>query len=109
MWDNIQKLARNRGRSLEDALAAAETFWDELTMVMKALKELQDSLNAQEPPAVEPNAIQYQQDALQVRIIHNSSTKNFVPPIHKSHHYVSNDSLMQHCSKIFKKLKYCTS
>lgn len=66
LWDNIQKLARNRGRSLEDALAAAERFWDELTMVMKALKELQDSLNAQEPPAVEPTAIQHQQDALQV-------------------------------------------
>lgn len=66
LWDNIQKLARNRGRSLEDALAAAERFWDELTIVMKALKELQDSLNAQEPPAVEPNAIQHQQEALQV-------------------------------------------
>ncbi|XP_035231691.1 microtubule-actin cross-linking factor 1-like isoform X1 [Stegodyphus dumicola] len=65
LWDNIQKLARNRNRSLEDALAAAERFWDELTMVMKALKELQDSLNAQEPPAVEPSAIQHQQEALQ--------------------------------------------
>ncbi|KAF8783432.1 Dystonin like protein [Argiope bruennichi] len=65
LWDNIQKLARNRGRSLEDALAAAERFWDELTLVMKALKELQDSLNAQEPPAVEPGAIQHQQDALE--------------------------------------------
>ncbi|GBM86483.1 Dystonin [Araneus ventricosus] len=65
LWDNIQKLARNRGRSLEDALAAAERFWDELTLVMKALKELQDSLNAQEPPAVEPGAIQNQQEALE--------------------------------------------
>ncbi|XP_071036383.1 microtubule-actin cross-linking factor 1 isoform X6 [Parasteatoda tepidariorum] len=65
LWDNIQKLASNRNRSLEDALAAAERFWDELTMVMKALKELQDSLNAQEPPAVEPSAIQHQQDALE--------------------------------------------
>ncbi|CAL1283110.1 unnamed protein product [Larinioides sclopetarius] len=65
LWDNIQKLARNRGRSLEDALAAAERFWDELTLVMKALKELQDSLNAQEPPAVEPGAIQHQQEALE--------------------------------------------
>lgn len=66
LWENIQKLAHKRGRSLEDALAAAERFWDELTMVMKTLNELQESLNAQEPPAVEPNAIQHQQDVLQV-------------------------------------------
>ncbi|XP_067121193.1 microtubule-actin cross-linking factor 1, isoforms 1/2/3/4/5-like isoform X3 [Centruroides vittatus] len=65
LWETIQKAARHRGKSLEDALAAAERFWEELNAVMKALKELQESLNAQEPPAVEPSAIQQQQEVLQ--------------------------------------------
>ncbi|XP_022239565.1 microtubule-actin cross-linking factor 1-like isoform X12 [Limulus polyphemus] len=65
LWDNIQKSTKNRGRSLEDALTVAEKFWDELNAVMKALKELQENLNAQDPPAIEPSAIQEQQEALQ--------------------------------------------
>ncbi|XP_022258014.1 dystonin-like, partial [Limulus polyphemus] len=65
LWDTIQKSARKRGRSLEDAMALAERFWDELTAVMKALKELQEYLTTQEPPAVEPSAIQQQQEVLQ--------------------------------------------
>ncbi|XP_067144023.1 microtubule-actin cross-linking factor 1 isoform X6 [Centruroides vittatus] len=65
LWDTIQKAARTRGRSLEDAMIAAEKFWDELNAVMKALTELQDNLNSQEPPAVEPNAIQQQKEVLQ--------------------------------------------
>ncbi|GIX80799.1 microtubule-actin cross-linking factor 1 [Caerostris extrusa] len=65
LWTTIQKAAHNRGKSLEEALVAAEKFWDELTAVMKALKELQGNLNCQEPPAVEPAAVQQQQDVLQ--------------------------------------------
>uniref|UniRef100_T1D235 Putative microtubule-actin cross-linking factor n=1 Tax=Cupiennius salei TaxID=6928 RepID=T1D235_CUPSA len=44
---------------------AAEKFWEELTAVMKALKELQGNLNGQEPPAVEPAAVNQQQEVLQ--------------------------------------------
>ncbi|XP_022254698.1 microtubule-actin cross-linking factor 1-like [Limulus polyphemus] len=65
LWEKIQKSSKNRGRNLEDALTVAEKFWNELNAVMKALKELQENLNAQEPPAIEPSAIQEQQDALQ--------------------------------------------
>ncbi|CAL1261306.1 unnamed protein product [Larinioides sclopetarius] len=65
LWVTIQTAAHNRGKSLEEALVAAEKFWDELTAVMKALKELQSNLNCQEPPAVEPAAVQQQQDVLQ--------------------------------------------
>ncbi|XP_022692769.1 microtubule-actin cross-linking factor 1-like isoform X2 [Varroa jacobsoni] len=65
LWEEIQGLASKRGRSLNDALSAAERFWDELNAVMRALKELQDNINAQEPPAVEPSAIQQQQEVLQ--------------------------------------------
>lgn len=64
LWKSIQDATNKRGQSLEDALDVAEKFWDELNGVMKALTELQDSLNSQEPPAVEPSAIRQQKDVL---------------------------------------------
>lgn len=66
LWVTIQTAAHNRGKSLEEALVAAERFWDELTSVMKALKELQSNLNCQEPPAVEPTIVHQQQEVLLV-------------------------------------------
>lgn len=65
MWSEVQKATSDRGRSLEEALAIAERFWDELQNVMATLRDLQDSLQAQEPPAVRPEVIQQQQEALQ--------------------------------------------
>uniref|UniRef100_T1IVF3 Dystonin n=1 Tax=Strigamia maritima TaxID=126957 RepID=T1IVF3_STRMM len=64
LWDQIQFVTGDRGKSLEDAMDVADRFWDELNAVMNALKELQDSLVSQEPAAVEPQAIQQQQEAL---------------------------------------------
>ncbi|XP_060518136.1 microtubule-actin cross-linking factor 1 isoform X29 [Cylas formicarius] len=65
LWDEVQKATKNRGTSLDNALDAAQKFWKELHAVMATLKELEDSLVSQEPPAVEPKAIQEQQVALQ--------------------------------------------
>ncbi|XP_021923220.1 dystonin isoform X2 [Zootermopsis nevadensis] len=65
LWNEVQKATNDRGKSLEDALAVAKRFWDELHSVMATLQDLQDSLSSQEPPAVEPAAIQQQQVALQ--------------------------------------------
>ena len=64
LWKEIQGLAKTRGDSLEDALALAEKFWDELQQVMSNLKDLQDQLNSQDPPAVEPKAIEAQKAEL---------------------------------------------
>ncbi|XP_074600372.1 dystonin-like protein short stop isoform X2 [Brevipalpus obovatus] len=64
LWDEVQTGAKKRGRSLEDALRVAQRFWDQLGSVMKTLRELQDSLNSQEPPAIEPRAIDQQKEAL---------------------------------------------
>uniref|UniRef100_A0A8D8X998 Dystonin n=1 Tax=Cacopsylla melanoneura TaxID=428564 RepID=A0A8D8X998_9HEMI len=64
LWNEVQKATNDRGRSLEEALALAEKFWKELQSVMATLRDLQDNLNSQEPPAVEPKAIQQQQYAL---------------------------------------------
>lgn len=46
-------------------MAIAERFWEELQSVMATLRDLQDSLVTQEPPAVRPEEIQHQQKALQ--------------------------------------------
>merc|ERR1719186_486731 len=64
LWNEVQGMAKNRGDNLEDALALAEKFWDELQNVMSNLKDLEDSLNSQEPPAVEPKAIEAQKAEL---------------------------------------------
>ena len=53
-----------RSHALEEALALAEKFWDELQQVMNNLKEIQETLNNQEPPAVEPKAIEAQKATL---------------------------------------------
>ncbi|XP_066262857.1 microtubule-actin cross-linking factor 1 isoform X39 [Euwallacea similis] len=65
LWDDVQKATKDRGRSLDDALEAAQKFWKQLHAIMNTLKDLEDSLVSQEPPAVEPKAIQEQQVALQ--------------------------------------------
>ena len=64
LWKEIQGLAKNRGDNLEDALALAEKFWDELQQVMNNLKDLQVQLDSQDPPAVEPKAIEAQKAEL---------------------------------------------
>ncbi|XP_044737986.1 dystonin isoform X15 [Chrysoperla carnea] len=65
LWQDVQKATTDRGRTLDDALEAAKKFWKQLHHVMAVLKDLQDSLSSQEPPAVEPSKIQEQQVALQ--------------------------------------------
>lgn len=65
LWNDVQKATSDRGTSLEEALILAERFWEELQSVMATLRDLQDSLSSQEPPAVEPAFIQQQQEALQ--------------------------------------------
>ncbi len=64
LWNEIQGLAKRRGDSLEDALALAEKFWDELAAVMNNLKEIQHQLDSQDPPGVEPRAIEAQKAEL---------------------------------------------
>ena len=65
LWDHLQSATNDRGKSLDEALAISEKFWTELQSVMKALKELQETLSSQEPPAIEPSAIMEQQKELQ--------------------------------------------
>lgn len=65
LWNDVQNATNKRGASLEDALSAAEKFWRQLQEVMETLKELEETLTSQEPPAAQPQEIQKQQVALQ--------------------------------------------
>ena len=65
LWNELQAATSKRGASLEDTLKIADKFWKELQAIMDTLKELQESLACQEPPAAQPQAIQKQQVALQ--------------------------------------------
>ncbi|XP_052120461.1 dystonin isoform X27 [Frankliniella occidentalis] len=65
LWNDVQKATNDRGKSLDEALRVAQKFWDQLHAVMATLRDLQDTLQSQEPPAVEPSVIKQQQSALQ--------------------------------------------
>merc|ERR1712223_2015734 len=64
LWNQIQKGTGDRSKDLEQALALAEKFWAELQNVMDNLKQIQDNLHNQEPPGVEPKAIEAQKAEL---------------------------------------------
>ncbi|XP_031356417.1 dystonin isoform X4 [Photinus pyralis] len=94
LWDDVQKATNDRGLSLEDALDAAQKFWSELHAVMVTLRDLEDSLTSQEPPAVEPKTIQQQQVALQEIRHEIDQTKPDVDQVR-----ASGQELMQLCGE----------
>ncbi|XP_017784132.1 PREDICTED: microtubule-actin cross-linking factor 1 isoform X5 [Nicrophorus vespilloides] len=94
LWDDVQKATNTRGKNLDDTLTAAEKFWKELNVIMEQLKDLEDSLASQEPPAVEPKAIQKQQVALQEIRHEIDHTKPHVDQVRNS-----GQKLMQLCGE----------
>ncbi|XP_055390516.1 dystonin isoform X44 [Condylostylus longicornis] len=65
LWNEAQNATKKRGKSLDEALVIAEKFWKQLKAVMETLKELEETLSSQEPPAAQPQEIKKQQVALQ--------------------------------------------
>ncbi|CAH1991991.1 unnamed protein product [Acanthoscelides obtectus] len=94
LWDDVQAATHDRGKSLDNALDAAQKFWKELHAIMATLKDLEDSLVCQEPPAVEPKAIQEQQVALQEIRHEIDSTKPEVDQVRSS-----GEKLMRLCGE----------
>ncbi|XP_011312640.1 microtubule-actin cross-linking factor 1 isoform X3 [Fopius arisanus] len=86
LWAEVQKATTDRGQTLDDTLAVAEKFWSELTGVMSTLRELQDALAGQAPPAAQPAAIQQQQVALQEIRQEIDQTKPDVEQVRQSGH-----------------------
>nr|XP_022907001.1 microtubule-actin cross-linking factor 1 isoform X2 [Onthophagus taurus] len=94
LWDDVQNTTNKRNKSLNDTLDVAQQFWRQLNAVMATLNDLQDSLQSQEPPAVEPKAIQKQQVALQEIRHEIDQTK---PEVEQVRH--SGQKLMQLCGE----------
>lgn len=67
LYEKINDSANGRSIHLDDTLEVSEKFWDELNTLTRTLKELSDTLNNQEPPALEPSIIREQQDTLEVK------------------------------------------
>lgn len=86
LWTDVQKATTDRGRTLDHTLAVAEKFWAELNGVMATLRELQDALAGQAPPAAQPAAIQQQQVALQEIRQEIDQTKPDVEQVRSSGH-----------------------
>ncbi|XP_076672194.1 dystonin-like protein short stop isoform X34 [Andrena cerasifolii] len=86
LWSDVQKSTTERGHTLDDALTIAEKFWSELNGVMSTLRELQDALAGQAPPAAQPAAIQQQQVALQEIRHEIDQTKPDVEQVRASGH-----------------------
>lgn len=64
LWQKVQESTTARTKTVEATLAVAERFWQEMHAVMATLSDLQAALATQEPPGVEPKAIQKQQSVL---------------------------------------------
>jgi len=62
----IQHKAEQRQSALEQTLAVAEKFWDNMNGALASMKELEDSLASAEAPALEPDVIRDQQDVNEV-------------------------------------------
>lgn len=86
LWCEVQKATSDRGQTLDETLAVAEKFWSELNGVMSTLRELQDALAGQAPPAAQPAAIQQQQVALQEIRQEIDQTKPDVEQVRASGH-----------------------
>ncbi|XP_037953237.1 dystonin isoform X24 [Teleopsis dalmanni] len=94
LWKDVQKATKKRGSCLEDILNVAEPFWKQLHGVMKTLKDLEETLSSQEPPAAQPQEIQKQQVALQEIRYEIDQTK---PDVEKVRRHGSN--LMNMCGE----------
>lgn len=94
LWNEVQNATSKRGASLDDTLRIAEKFWKELQEVMGTLRDLKESLESQEPPAAQPQAIKSQQVALQEIRHEIDQTKPEVEKVRKT-----GSSLMQLCGE----------
>jgi len=63
-FGELSARAQQALKKAQECLRAAQKFWEELNAVMMTLKEIQENLNSQEPPGIEPSAISHQQQVL---------------------------------------------
>lgn len=74
LYENICQLSTARSKDLEDTLEVSEKFWEDYNNLCSTVKDLQDQITSQDPPALEPAIIREQQDFLEVKwlaIVHS--------------------------------------
>ena len=76
VYNSARANSEERSKHLEHTYGVSEKFWDDLTSLMTSLADLKDTLDHQEPPALEPAAIREQQDALDVSCAHGCAVLN---------------------------------
>ena len=64
-YEDLKAQTNDRNAALEETLVVSEKFWDDLNTLTNQLKEVDDRMVNQEPPALEPRAIRDQQDYLE--------------------------------------------
>lgn len=69
LWSTAQQAVEHRAHTLDDTLALAEKFWEKLGNLQHTLQGLEKSLQSQPPPGGEPEAVQEQQNVLDVSVI----------------------------------------
>ncbi len=69
LYDKIKGEAEDRNSALENTLGVSEKFWEEVDNLANVLKDLQETMDNMDQPALEPYAIREQQDALEVTSI----------------------------------------
>ena len=60
LWIQIKTATKDRSDSLRDALTLAENFWSALQQVLASIRDIENNLVSQEPPAIEPTEIKAQ-------------------------------------------------
>ena len=88
MYEKAKSETEARNQHLEETLDVSEKFWDDLNGLLNTLKDLQDTLAIQDPPALEPRAIREQQEALEVctsGVVELAFLKKVWMPLHYSH------------------------
>uniref|UniRef100_A0A8W8JHX3 Dystrophin n=1 Tax=Magallana gigas TaxID=29159 RepID=A0A8W8JHX3_MAGGI len=69
LYDNICQLSTARSKDLEDTLKVSEKFWEDYNKLCSTVKDLQDQITSQDPPALETAFIREQQENLGVTVI----------------------------------------
>ncbi|XP_073988701.1 dystonin-like protein short stop isoform X27 [Rhodnius prolixus] len=84
LWTEINDITKTRNKSLSEALEVAARFWSQLESVMGSLSQIEASLVAQEPPALRPDAIKRQEEALDEIKTEIDQTKPRVDEVRKT-------------------------
>ncbi|XP_024083973.1 microtubule-actin cross-linking factor 1 isoform X6 [Cimex lectularius] len=84
LWKEVNDATKTRNKSLSEALEVAARFWSALEAVMTTLAEIERTLIEQEPPALKPELVRRQGEALGIVKSDIDHTKPRVEDVRKT-------------------------